>query len=154
MVSNHLHVANQRTIPMTCNRKLGAVLPSFLSLLCCAYPAIAQSSILVRLLGTAGPSLSPDRAEAGLLVIAGSEVLLFDCGRGIPERLSQLPGRISVSKVFLTHLHSDHTEGLPILWMNENTWSARGTTPLSVWGPGQDTDQPAGVADLTSMLSG
>jgi hypothetical protein len=38
--------------------------------------------------------------------------------------------------------------------MNENTWSARGTTPLAVWGPGQDTDQPAGISDLTTMLAG
>jgi ribonuclease Z len=118
-----------------------------------AGPATAQPSIYVRLLGTSGPSLGFGITEAGLLVVAGPEVLLFDCGHGVPDRLFQI-GRLStVNKLFLTHLHSDHTEGLPELWMNENAWSARGNTPLSVWGPGRDTDQPAGTADLTSMLA-
>ena len=93
------------------------------------------------------------QAEAGLLVQAGPEILLFDCGHLIPERLAQL-GIFSVSKVFLTHLHSDHTEGLPILWMNELTWESRGNTPLQVFGPGEDPpNQPAGTADLTSDVA-
>jgi len=74
-----------------------------------AMPVGAQT-IFVRLLLTAGPSLNPDHAEAGLLVVAGSEILLFDCGHGIPNRIAQV-GRTGVSKVFLTHVHSDHTEG-------------------------------------------
>lgn len=77
-----------------------------------ARPYPGAQSIYVRLLGTAGPSLNPNQAEAGLLVVAGAEVLLFDCGHGVPNRLAQL-GRTNVSKVFLTHVHSDHTEGLP-----------------------------------------
>ncbi len=121
-------------------------------LLLCVAPVRAQS-IYVRLLGTAGPSLNPTQAEAGLLVVAGTEVLLFDCGHGIPNRLAQV-NRIGLSKVFLTHVHSDHTEGLPELWMNENTWSARGSTPLSVWGPPElAPDQPSGTADITNQLT-
>jgi len=131
-------------------RPIVFILPLLLA--CGAVPAAAQPAIYVRLLGTAGPSLNPDRAEAGLLVVAGSEVLLFDCGHGVPNRLAQL-GRTNVSKVFLTHVHSDHTEGLPELWMNEITWGNRGNTPLSVWGPGEDTNQPAGTHDLTSMVA-
>ena len=104
----------------------------------------------VTLLGTAGPSLSIDRAESGTLVQAGSETLLFDCGRGVPERLAQLGVR-GVSKVFLTHLHSDHTQGLPVLWMGE--WNVRGSTSLSLWGPATDTDQPTGTAGLAAMLA-
>jgi ribonuclease Z len=128
-----------------------ALLVSVSLLLCVT--ASAQS-LFVRLLGTGGPGLSTDRAEAGLLVLAGPEVLLFDCGRGIPERLAQLNlARISVSNVFLTHLHSDHTEGLPILWMNEFTWSARNTTPLSVWGPGTGPDQPTGTTEMTTSIA-
>jgi len=112
-----------------------------------------SQSIYVRLLGTAGPSLNPNQAEAGLLVVAGTEVLLFDCGHGVPNRLAQV-GRTYVSNVFLTHVHSDHTEGLPELWMNEVTWSNRGSTPLSVWGPGEaPPDQPSGTADITNNLT-
>src|SRR5215469_2822003 len=128
-----------------------STLPLLLLLLLAA-PVWAQS-IFVRLLGTAGPSLNPNHAEAGLLVVAGSEVLLFDCGHGIPNRLAQV-GRTGVNKVFLTHVHSDHTEGLPELWMNENTWGSRGSTPLSVWGPGElAPDQPSGTADITNQLT-
>ncbi len=131
--------------------RLSLVTGMFL-LACSATPAGAQS-IYVRLLGTAGPSLNPSQAEAGLLVVAGSEILLFDCGHGVPDRLAQV-GRTNVSKVFLTHVHSDHTEGLPELWMNEVTWENRGSTPLSVWGPAEATpNQPSGTADLTSDVS-
>ena len=133
--------------------RLSMLLPFPLLLVCAAGPAAAQAQpFRVRLLGTAGPSLSPFQSEAGLLVVAGSELLLFDCGRGVPERLAQI-GAQSVNKVFLTHLHSDHTEGLPILWMNESTWGARLNTPLSVWGPGVDVDQPAGTAEITSLVA-
>ena len=113
-------------------------------------PVFGQtSSIKVTLLGTSGPSLSNDRAEAGTLVQAGAENLLFDCGRGVPERLVQL-GLGNINKVFLTHLHSDHTQGLPILWMGG--WNGRGTNALSLWGPGMDVDQPTGTTGLAAQL--
>lgn len=112
---------------------------------------IGQSpAIRVTLLGTAGPSMAIDRAESGTLVQAGGETLLFDCGRGVPERLVQL-GIGNVSKVFLTHLHSDHTQGLPILWMGG--WNARGSTSVSLWGPTTDADQPSGTAFLAQALT-
>lgn len=122
-------------------------------LLLCSSPQAAgqPAPFRVRLLGTAGPSLNLGQAEAGLLVVAGSELLLFDCGRGVPERLAQI-GAIP-TKVFLTHLHSDHTEGLPILWMNEVMWENRANTPLSVWGPGLGPDQPAGILEMTSQIA-
>jgi hypothetical protein len=38
--------------------------------------------------------------------------------------------------------------------MNEVTWGNRGSTPLSVWGPGEaPPNQPSGTADLTSDVS-
>jgi ribonuclease Z len=111
--------------------------------------------IHVTLLGTSGPSVTTLVAEAGLLIEAGGETLLFDCGRGAPERLAQLgPSksgpRLGVNKVFLSHLHSDHTKGLPILWMTG--WTSRGNNPLRVWGPGPDVDQPTGVGDMLAQL--
>ncbi len=120
-------------------------------LLLCAPLLAQQGGIKVTLLGTSGPSQSLDLAETGTLVQAGTETLLFDCGRGVPERLVQI-GAGSVNKVFLTHLHSDHTEGLPILWMSG--WPGRGANPLSIWGPGEAVNQPAGTADLATMMSG
>jgi hypothetical protein len=63
---------------------------SFSLLLFCGVATAQPAAFRVRLLGTAGPYLTPDRAEAGLLVVAGPELLLFDCGRGVPERLGQM----------------------------------------------------------------
>jgi ribonuclease Z len=116
-------------------------------------PALPAQVITATLLGTAGPSLSTVQAEAGLLIQAGPETLLFDCGHLVPERLAQL-GITNVTKVFLTHLHSDHTEGLPILWMNEVTWGSRGQNPLQVFGPPEDNpNQPSGTLDMTTGVA-
>ena len=128
-----------------------SLLTRLMTLLLPAAALLAQStSIRVTLLGTSGPSPAIDRAESGTLVQAGAETLLFDCGRGVPERLNQL-GLGSVNKIFLTHLHSDHTQGLPILWMGG--WSLRGQNAFSVWGPGTGVDQPTGTSGLGAMLT-
>ena len=47
-----------------------------------------DSKLRVILLGTlSGPAIDPQRAGIGTLVVAGSEQLLFDCGRGIPTAM-------------------------------------------------------------------
>jgi ribonuclease Z len=116
-------------------------------------PTLPAQVITATLLGTGGPSLSTVQAEAGLLIQAGPETLLFDCGHLVPERLAQL-GITNITRVFLTHVHSDHTEGLPILWMNEFTWESRGQNPLQVFGPPEDNpNQPSGTLDMTAGIA-
>ncbi|HMJ81560.1 MAG TPA: MBL fold metallo-hydrolase, partial [Vicinamibacterales bacterium] len=95
-----------------------------------------DSKLTVILLGTrGGPAIDPQRAGIGTLVVAGSEQLLFDCGRGIPTAMSRLAiVPAGVTKVFLTHLHSDHVIALPELYLYP--WASEGrTTPFEVWGP-------------------
>lgn len=61
------------------------------------------------LLGTGSPIPSADRAGSANLVQVDGQHLLFDCGRGVLLRLTAagvLPG--FVTRLFLTHLHSDH----------------------------------------------
>jgi ribonuclease Z len=72
--------------------------------------AVPASDIRVTLLGTAsGPRAQPGRAGISTLVEAGGERLLFDAGRGLMPRLVQAGFPMSaVTKLFLTHLHSDH----------------------------------------------
>src|SRR5262245_3997055 len=84
----------------------------------------ATPQIKVTLLGTAaGPPVNLDRYEAGTLVEAGNQKLLFDCGRGVTFRLSQVGLNLAeVRKLFLTHLHSDHVIGIPDLFLTP--WSA------------------------------
>ena len=79
-----------------------------------------------------------DRMNAMTLVQAGDEVLLFDAGRGVVERLSQagVEGK-DITSVFLTHFHSDHIVGLPDLWLTSRlrlAWGSR-TKPMEVIGP-------------------
>ncbi len=91
--------------------------------------------ITVVLLGTGGPELTRGRQGAATLIEAGGHRLLFDTGRGVLQRLYEArvdPAK--VTEVFFTHLHSDHIEGLPSLWMTG--WFLLGRTePMAFYGP-------------------
>ncbi len=96
----------------------------------------------VTLLGTSSPAPFIDRFGMSTLVEAGSERLLFDCGRGALQRLFQLgPAYPQVDKLFLTHLHSDHIVGIPDLWLT--AWIMGRRTAFKVWGPEGTTDMMA-----------
>ena len=117
-------------------------------LLCACGAAVAQTSepvngsvprkaIRVTLLGTAsGPRVHPALAGISTLVEAGGERFLFDAGRGVMQRLVQAGFPVNaVTKLFLTHLHSDHVVDVPDLMLTP--WSAQPErkVPLEVWGP-------------------
>jgi ribonuclease Z len=89
----------------------------------------------VTLLGTAGPEYFPDRLGISTLVDANGELLLFDAGRGVNQRLYQ--SRVNpkdIAKIFITHLHNDHFVGLPDLWMTP--WFLLGRDHgFELWGP-------------------
>lgn len=94
------------------------------------------SNFRIILLGTAGgPTINADRQGISTLVIAGPEVLLFDCGRNLTTSLARLSINPStITKIFLTHLHSDHIISLPELYLYP--WASLGRkVPLHVWGP-------------------
>ena len=110
-----------------------------LAFLMLALSAVARTPpIRVVLLGTGRPAPAIDRFGPATLVEAGGQRLLFDAGRGASQRLWQL--RIPLGKVdalFLTHLHSDHTVGIPDLWLTgwfPTPFGGR-TEPLEIWGP-------------------
>jgi hypothetical protein len=71
----------------------------------------------------------------GVLVVAGTETLLFDCGRVVPARLDRLGIRVSdVTALFLTHLDRDDTHGVRDLHLTDSSgW--RGARPFQIWGP-------------------
>jgi ribonuclease Z len=83
--------------------------------------AQAAPCLEVTLTGTqGGPPVFQGQAGSGTLVRYGDEanncsdvLLQFDAGRGTTQQLSKL--KVPVGKldaVFLTHIHSDHTDGL------------------------------------------
>lgn len=98
--------------------------------------AVAQNKpeMEVVLIGTGFPRPDPDRAGPSTAVRVGDRVYLVDAGRGVMMRLagSGLNWR-GITKVFLTHLHSDHISGLPDLFTS--TWIFDRAVPLEVYGP-------------------
>jgi ribonuclease Z len=122
-------------------RKIAAVIAAVLAtvlaaLMSLAAPAqAADPAMKVTLLGTAGPEYFPDRLGIATLVEANGELFLFDVGRGANQRLYQ--SRVNpkdISRIFLTHLHNDHFEGLPDLWMTP--WFLLGRDHgFELWGP-------------------
>jgi ribonuclease Z len=95
-----------------------------------------QGALRVVLLGTqGGPTFNAQRLGISTLVLAGGERLLFDAGRGVTSGLSRAAiNPADVSKVFLTHLHSDHVISLPELLISP--WASQGRqVALRVWGP-------------------
>lgn len=97
------------------------------------------SALTVTLLGTGTPIPRPDRFGPSVLVEAGGQSLLFDCGRGVPIRLTQAHVPMGqLTAVFLTHLHSDHVVGLPDLWLTgwlANPQFGHRTHALRLYGP-------------------
>ncbi|MBO0695897.1 MAG: MBL fold metallo-hydrolase [Verrucomicrobia bacterium] len=100
--------------------------------------------IRVTLLGTGTPFPSAERFGSAILVQAAGKRLLFDCGRGVVIRLTQVRHGESIQQssgispkdidaLFLTHLHSDHVVGLPDLWLTG--WFLGRDRPLPVLGP-------------------
>jgi ribonuclease Z len=97
-----------------------------------------MSDFSVTLLGTGTPIPVPDRFGPSTLVEAGDQKLLFDAGRGASIRLHQLGVPIGrIDALLLTHFHSDHTVGIPDLWLTGWLQSYFGTrtAPLRVIGP-------------------
>jgi ribonuclease Z len=81
-------------------------------------PAQAAENFAVTLLGTASPAPRPDRMGPSTLVEVNGQRLLFDTGRGATVRLWQKRIPIgSLDATFLTHMHSDHTNGLADVWL-------------------------------------
>jgi ribonuclease Z len=106
----------------------------------------AAGEVRVTLLGTGNPRPNVERFGPSILVEAGDVRLVFDAGRGSTQRLFQI-GQAAflrpITRVFLTHLHSDHVVGLPDLWLTG--WLFGRAAPLVVTGP-------PGTAGLTEGL--
>lgn len=102
------------------------------------------------MLGTGTPNPDPERAGPAAAVVVRGRAYLVDAGAGIVRRAAAAAQSgvtalrmENLKTVFLTHLHSDHTLGLPDLILTP--WVLFRTVPLAVYGP-------RGTATLTRHL--
>ena len=93
-----------------------------------------SDSTVVITLGTGTPVPNPERAGAATAVVVGRRVFLFDAGAGVMRRVAAAGLPIDgVTAAFITHLHSDHTLGLPDLILT--SWVMGRSTPMRLSGP-------------------
>jgi ribonuclease BN (tRNA processing enzyme) len=94
----------------------------------------------VVLLGTGNPNPDPRRSGPSVAVIVDDEAYIVDAGPGMVRRAAEAfekgvkalkPAKLRF--LFLTHLHSDHTLGLPDIMFTP--WVMERNAPLSIYGP-------------------
>lgn len=103
------------------------------------------------MLGSGTPNPDPEHSGPAVAIVVNGTAYLVDAGAGVMRRAEQAkrngvtaldPGRIGV--VFLTHLHSDHTIGLPDVI--HTGWVRERKGPLQLFGP-------PGTSDMAMYLT-
>ena len=102
-------------------------------------PPITGATLLV-MLGTGTPNPDPERSGPAVAIVAGGRPYLVDCGPGVVRRAAaahiagvsalDMP---NLTRLFVTHLHSDHTAGYADLILTP--WVLEREEPLEVFGP-------------------
>ncbi len=97
----------------------------------------------VVLLGTGTPNPEPDRSGPAVAIVVNDTPYLVDFGPGVVRRAAAMSpaygGDIpaldieNLNVAFLSHLHSDHSAGLPDLILTP--WVAGREVPLELYGP-------------------
>jgi ribonuclease BN (tRNA processing enzyme) len=102
---------------------------------------LLQQSASVVMLGTGTPNPDPERSGPAVAVVVNQTAYLVDAGPGVMRRAAAAAQRhdlpalraARLGLVFLTHLHSDHTVGLPDVI--HTGWVAERSAPLRLIGP-------------------
>ncbi|MDE2818531.1 MAG: MBL fold metallo-hydrolase [Chloroflexota bacterium] len=71
-------------------------------------------------LGSGTPNAEAGRAGSGLAIVVDDRPYLVDCGHGVVQRVVEARAAgiinwstVDLTRLFLTHLHADHSVGLP-----------------------------------------
>jgi ribonuclease BN (tRNA processing enzyme) len=100
----------------------------------------SSHGFFVVLLGTGMPRPDPTRQGPSLAIVANGKAYIVDAGTGVVRQAAAAYARgipaLQANRLdiaFLTHLHSDHTLGLPDLILTP--WVIRRAVPLQLYGP-------------------
>ena len=86
------------------------------------------------LLGTGNPNPDPERYGPSVAITVNDYLYLIDCGAGVVRRVAEAGIPVSkITRVFITHLHSDHTIGYPDVILTPGVNERN--QPLEVYGP-------------------
>ena len=69
----------------------------------------------LHLLGVNGPFPESRGATSGYLLESGNDLIQFDLGSGVLSALTAVAAPESLSALFITHWHYDHTADIPVL---------------------------------------
>jgi ribonuclease Z len=102
---------------------------------------LAKDEVRVVACGTGMPDQRRGQASACFVFEFGNgEKMIFDIGSGSMRNINSLmiPAEY-LTKVFISHLHTDHWADLNALWAGG--WTAGRPVPLEVWGPSGQTPE-------------
>lgn len=104
------------------------------------FQSAVADDLKVVILGTGTPMSYPDRSGPGVAVISGGKPYIVDSGAGVFRKTRAAVEKgvteltpPNLDKIFLTHLHSDHTAGLANMILAP--WVLRRIAPLKIYGP-------------------
>src|SRR3954470_21393382 len=106
-----------------------------------AIPAVAAESAKVIILGSGTPIPDPSSSGPCVAVVVNGQAYLFDAGPGVVRQAEAAAEKFGLAaldathltRLFITHLHSDHTLGFPDLILTP--WVVGRAQPLQVYGP-------------------
>ncbi len=104
-------------------------------------PPLDTTTARVVILGTGTPNADPDRWGPAVAVVAGGRAYLVDAGAGVVRRAAAAARNHGIAalapegldRLFITHLHSDHTVGLPDVILSP--WVLDRPGPIRIFGP-------------------
>lgn len=111
------------------------------SLMMLASSGISAERAKVIILGSGTPVPDPSSSGPCVAVVLNGQAYLFDAGPGVVRRAQAAAEKLSIpaldatnlTRLFFTHLHSDHTLGYPDVMLT--SWVMGRTKPLEVYGP-------------------
>jgi len=131
--------------------KLSSVSAVVAGLILITAQSLAAESAKVIILGSGTPIPDPSSSGPCVAVVINGQAYLFDAGPGVVRQAQAAAEKLGIraldathlTRLFVTHLHSDHTLGYPDLILTP--WVVGRHEPLEVYGP-------LGIAAMTEHL--